>query len=103
MDPASHVPLQQPEWNCSRVKDNLVEVAEVEARSERSFYLAPELPHLELADLVGNRLAGPCNIAVDLVDYVVLVFRGVLQEVIDGFLTVPLKGMDSGIDHQADG
>ena len=75
-DPFVDELLQHIQRDRALAEDDVVELAEVE-RAE--LFLGPpaQLLDLQLADLVGQGLAGPGDVAVDLVDDVVLGLGGV--------------------------
>jgi hypothetical protein len=61
------------------------------------------LQNLQLADLVGQSLAGPRDVAVHLGLDAGLVDGRVVVEEIDHLLAGPVLGVDAGIDDQANG
>ena len=73
-------------------------------RSNRSPIAAvarcPQLLDLERPDLVGEGLAGPDDVAVDLDDQVVLGRRRVLDEEVDGLLPGPAEGVHAGVEDE---
>src|SRR2546425_761408 len=101
-DPFAHAGGEEVERNRAGAEHHVVEVDQVEAGAKRPFGLAAELPHLQLPDLVGHGLAGPCDVAVNLVYDVMWILRGVFHEVVDRALPVPTEGVDSGINYQTD-
>ena len=80
-----------------------MEGANVECVSQCRFGLAPQVPQGEFADLVGKRLAGPGNVAVDLGADLVHRQGRVRRQVVDGLLPRPALRMDAGIDDQPAG
>jgi 3-hydroxyacyl-CoA dehydrogenase len=64
-------------------EDRVVEAADVEAGAERGFGLRTEAADLELADLVGQGLAGPADVSVHLVGDVVEPQGGVGRHEVD--------------------
>ena len=62
-----------------------------------------QLQELQLADLVGERLARVGDVAVDLVDDVGLGLGRVRHEVVDGLLARPVHVVDAGVDDEAHG
>ena len=74
-------------------------------RSKRSpsalLGLGPQLEDLELADLVGERLAGNGDVALDLGDHLGLAHAAIVEHVADRLLAGPTLGVDAGIDDQA--
>src|SRR5229473_6509911 len=65
-DPPIHIRLQHAQRNRAAAEDHVVELANVEAGTERLLGALAELFDLQLAELVGKRLAWPGDIAVDL-------------------------------------
>ena len=76
---------------------------DVESGTKCLARLGPQFLDLEFAQLVGQRLARPNDVPVNLHDNIVLGFPGVGLEKIDRLLTRPALGMDAGVDHQSDG
>ena len=62
---------------------------------------AADLADLQLADLVGQGLAGPGDVAVDLVLDLVARQRRVLLDVVDGPGATPSLLVHAGVDHEA--
>src|SRR5688572_3051407 len=71
-DPGIDVALQHRQRQRARAEHHVVEGADVEALAELGGRARAQLLDLQLADLVGQRLARPGDVAVDLVDDVVL-------------------------------
>ena len=71
--------------------------------AQRLLGAVAQLQNLQLADLVGQRLAGPRDVAVHLGLDAGFVDGGVVVEVLDHLLAGPVLGVDAGVDHQADG
>src|SRR5436305_4755322 len=80
----------------------VVEGAQVEARPELFFGVAPQLLDLELAHLVAGHGPRLDDVAVDLVLDLVLGPGRILPAVPDRLLAGPPHGMEAGVDHQAD-
>src|SRR5438093_6253382 len=72
-----------PERQGAVAQHRIVEGADVEATAQASLRIGPEAPNLELADLVGQRLAGPDQVSVHLVGDVVHGERAVLGHELD--------------------
>ena len=77
-----------------------MEIADIKVPAKRCLGFISQLKHFHLADLVGQGLARPANIAVDLVDDVGFAFGGVGNEVINGFLPAPTKAVNARVDHE---
>jgi len=80
-----------------------VELAQVELRSEPGRRPRAQLLDAQLADLVGERLPGPGDVAIDLVDDVVLALRGVRLEELDRLLARPALVVQAGVDDEPHG
>ena len=80
-----------------------MELPLVERRSERRFRFASVASDLHLAKLVRERLARPCDVAIDLCRDLVLREGGVALEVVDRLLSAPTKLVDACVDNQATG
>src|SRR5688572_14044358 len=63
LDPRVHALLQDRHGQVAFFEDGVVESPQVEARPERTFGLRAQLEDRELAELVGERLAGPHHVA----------------------------------------
>ena len=72
------------------------------ASPRRSRASARSREDLQLAELVGQRLAGPADVSVDLVRDVVLAQRRVLGHEVDGLLPGPAQRVHAGVDDQRD-
>ena len=95
--------LEHVKRQCPAVEHLVVEGADVELVAERFLRAGAELEDLELADLVGQSLAGPGDVAVDLGLDAGLVDVRVVVEVVDHLLAGPALGVDAGVDDEADG
>src|SRR5690348_11750439 len=73
----------------------------VEPGTERRFSLLTQAKDRQLAQLVGERLSGPADVAVDLGLDLVLGQRCMAREVIDRLLPRPALLVDSGVDDKA--
>ena len=82
-DPAVHPLLQQVEGQGPGAQQLVMKCTDIEVLAEFDFGAAAQLQDLELPDLVRKRLARPENVAVDLVDDVVLGLCGVVLEECD--------------------
>ena len=96
-----HELLQHPERHRPERQQPVVEGTEVEGGTGASAGLLPDLPDLQLADLVGQGLAGPGDVAVDLVLDLVAGERRVLLHVLDGLGPAPALVVHAGVNHQA--
>ena len=81
----------------------VVKGANVELVSESFPGAIAQLQNLQLANLVGQRLAGPCNVTVHLGLNGGLVNIRVGAEVFDHLVAGPALGMHAGVDDEADG
>src|SRR5687767_13913086 len=86
LDPGADVGLQYVQGDGAPPQDLIVEGADVEPFAELGAGEAAELLDLQLADLVGQGLAGPDDVAVDLHHDVVLGLARVLDEEVDRLL-----------------
>ena len=80
-----------------------MERPDVEAAAEPGPGLVAQPSDLELADLVGEGLARPGDVAVDLVDDVVLGQGGVVEHEVDRPLARPAEGVHAGVDDEPAG
>ena len=64
--------------------------------------LAPQLADLQLADLVGERLARDGDVPLGLGGRIAAPARAVVEDVLDRLVAGPTLGVDAGVDHQAD-
>ena len=80
-----------------------MEVAYVKIVAERGFGARPQRQDLELTDLIGQRLSRHHDVAVDLVDDVVLRLGCVVLEEIDGLLPRPSLVVEARVDDQPHG
>ena len=93
-------PRERPQPDRALAKDDVVERPDVERGSERVLGLRPEREDLALAELVGQRLARHREVAVDLVDDVVLGERGVIDHEVDRLVAAPAERVDPGVDDE---
>ena len=78
-----------------------MEAARIEFCAERSLCLGAQAADGELAQLVGQGLAGPADVAIDLGPDLVQRQRGVRREIIDRLLAGPAVAVQAGVDHEA--
>src|SRR5207245_3498780 len=83
------------------LQERVVELAQIERLTERALGAGAEILDLELADLIGQGLAGPGDITVDLVGDVDFGLGVILHEKVDRSLPVPAHRVYSRVDHQA--
>jgi len=81
----------------------VMEGANVELRPVAGAQLRPEPLDLALADLVGERLARPADVAVGFDHRVGLGQPGVVAQEVDRALTLPAQCVHAGVDDQAPG
>ena len=77
-----------------------MESAQVEFRTERLLGLAAQRYDPDLAELVRERLTGPCDVAIGLGAYLVLGQRGVLLQVVERLLAAPAFPVHAGVDDE---
>src|SRR5215470_3873883 len=75
----------------------------VELRAKRRFSLGPQPADGELTKLVGESLAGPADVPIDLGFHLMLREGSVSGEIIDRLLARPAITVDPGVDHQPRG
>ena len=80
-----------------------MEPAQVEMGAQGGFRLAPQTPDGEFAELVGQSLAGPADVPVDLRLHLVLRQGRVGGEIVDGLPARPALLVKPGVDHQSRG
>ena len=78
----------------------VVERPQVEALAELPLQVGAQHLDLPLADLVGERLTGPHDVAVDLVDGLAFGQPDVVEEELDGLRARPAQVVDAGIDDE---
>jgi hypothetical protein len=98
VEPGIHPLLQNVQRQSTGAQEFIVECTHVEAVAERTFRLRPQRLDLQLADLVGECLAGHDNITIDLVDDIVFGFGGIVLEEVDRLLTRPALVVDARVD-----
>ena len=74
---------------------------DVKPVAQHAFGFPPQLPDLELANLIGQGLAGNDHIAFNFSDRVCTGDRAVGLHPFYGLLPGPTEGMQTGIDNQA--
>ena len=79
-------------------QDHVVKTAKIEAFSQFGFGELAEFANFEFADFVGDGLARPCDVAVDLGGDVVKGESGAGSHVLNRFFATPPHGVDAGID-----
>lgn len=89
-DPGENQLFEDVEGNGALTQDDVVKFPDVEFVSQFLLGSAAQLADFQLADLVGQRLAGPRDVTVDFVDDVELRFRGVIGKEFDRLLARPL-------------
>ena len=78
-----------------------MEFAQIKLAAERQAGSGAEFFDPQFAYLIRQRLAGPGNVAIDLVGDVERVLGRVRHEKVDGPLPVPTHRVHARIDHQA--
>src|SRR4051812_17214671 len=78
--PLVHALFEERERHRATEQDDIVKLLHVERRAELPRRPRAQLLDLQLADLVGERLAGPRDVAVHFVDDVLVGLRRVLAE-----------------------
>src|SRR5687767_1065159 len=99
-DVGRHLLLQHVERQAAVSEYDVVKRANVEPGAERLFGLALEVPDLQLADLVGERLTGVGDVAIHLGQRLA---GRVLLKVGAGLIPRPALGVDAGVYHQPHG
>src|SRR5262249_10780863 len=95
-----HEALQHAEGDRAERQEPVVEGAEVELRTQTALGAGAELADLRLADLVGERLPGPGDVAVALALDLDPGDRRVGLQVGDGAVPGPLLVVQAGVDDQ---
>src|SRR6185437_6111955 len=81
----------------------IVECAEIECLTLMLLQLAPRALDFTLPDLVGQRLTGPNDVAVDLVESFAFREADVVEKERDCLLSCPVQRVDSRINDQSTG
>src|SRR6266404_708169 len=100
VDPMLDMRLQEAQRDRALLQNGIVEGADVELAREAALGFGAQLSDLELAQLVGQRLPRPHDVAVDLDRDVLIGLTGVVLEKLDGLLARPVHRVHSGVDHQ---
>ena len=88
-DPRRHQFVQHIKWDCAVSQHDIVELTHIEAAPQFQFTPAAQLLNFQFANLVGQRLSGPCDIAIDFVFDVQHGFGGIAGKKVDGLLAPP--------------
>src|SRR5216683_753218 len=102
-NPGVDARFQYVEGQRARTEHLVVEASQVETRAQGRRRARPQLLDLELADLVGQGLGRPDDVAVHLDHDVVLGLARVLREVVDGLLPAPAQRVHARVHDQPDG
>lgn len=102
MNPGGEALVEEVKGEGAGEEEGVVEGADVKAGAMGGFGAGAEVADFELADLVGEGLAGPGDVAVHFGDDVELGLGAVGEEVIDGLLSGPFLMVDAGVEHEAD-
>ena len=94
------MPLQRVQRYRAGFQHGVVVLAQVELGPQLVPGLGPQLGNLHLPDLVGQRLARGADVAIDLVDNVLVSLGGVGLEIGDRLFAAPAHRMHAGVDHQ---
>src|SRR5712664_603843 len=84
--PMLDVRLEETQRDRALLQDGVVEGADIEFGAEAALGFGAQLADFELAEFVGQRLAGPDDVAVDLNRDVLICLAGVVLEKLDGLL-----------------
>ncbi len=77
-----------------------MERAEVKSFAQLTLGIEAQLPDLQVADLVGQRLPRPGNVPVHFDSHLMFGQPRVFQEIIDGLLAAPAHRVDPGVQHE---
>src|SRR5262249_1925135 len=100
-NPGTDAGIEQVERQRALPHHLVMEIANRESVAQLFAGEGAQLLELQLAQLVGQRLPGPDDVAVDLDLDVVLGLRRIVHEELDGLLPGPALGVHAGVDHQA--
>src|SRR6185312_6682678 len=75
--------------------------ADVELRAEGLLGLGPRLEDRSFTQVEGQRLRGPCDVAIHLGFDLMLGQRGVLTHIGESAITRPTLGVDASVDDEA--
>src|SRR6202158_527063 len=100
VEPMLDMRLKEAQRHGALLQDGVVEGADVEFGGEAALGFGAQLADFELAELVGEGLAGPDNVAIDFDGDVLIGLAGVVLEKLDGLLARPVHRVHPGVDHQ---
>src|SRR3954453_14977140 len=100
VDPRLDPAAEDRERDGSALEDAIVELAEIEARSERALGFGAKASDLEVARHVRARLSGPRDVAIDLLRRLRRRHRGVLEEESDRAIAIPAERVEAGVDDE---
>src|SRR6266404_1296023 len=101
VEPMLDMWLKEAQRNGALLQDGVVEGADVEFGAEAALGFGAQLADFELAEFVGQRLAGPDDVAIDFDGDVLVGLAGVVLEKLDGLVARPVHGMHPGIHNKA--
>src|SRR5579862_9069562 len=99
-DEAVDAGFQHRQRHGAEREDRVVEGAQVELGAERALRLRARFLDRHLAQVIGERLARPGDVAVDLGLDLVIGKRRVLARIGDRLLARPTLGVDAGVDDE---
>src|SRR5262245_43315883 len=99
-DPPIDLALEDLQRHRAVAQDLAVKITDVEAWAQLGLRLAAQRLDAQIADLVPERLSGPCDVALDLGLDVRGRERRVRDHVFDRLLAGPALGVQAGIHHQ---
>src|SRR5579862_462889 len=102
-DEALDARLEHRQRYRAELEHGVVEGADIEAITECLLGALASLDDGALAEVVGQRLPRPCDVAIHLGADLVLGERGVLTQVSERLLTRPALRMNAGVDHEPRG
>ena len=102
-DPGGDALVKDVEGQRAGIDDLIVEGADVELGAEILPGAVAEFENLKLANFVGERLAWPRDVAIDLGLNAGLVDGRVIVEVVDHLLARPVLRVNAGVDYEANG
>src|SRR5216684_6131935 len=92
--------LEDAQRDGALLQDGVVKGADVEFGAEAAFGFGAQLADFELAEFVGQRLARPNDVPIDLNGDVLIGLAGVVLEKLDGLLPRPTHRMHARVDHE---
>src|SRR6266478_2992093 len=101
VEPMLDMWLKEAEGDSALLQDGVMERADAEFGGEAALGFGAQLADFELAEFVGQRLAGPDDVAVDFDGDVLIGLAGVLLEKLNGLVARPVHRMHPSVDHQA--